>query len=124
MREEHGETILDEASGLTEPGPAALWSLVGRGWLLPLVILFYSGRCWLTQTAYLPGSASNSGIELYGLAARWMAVALFGLALFCNARWWWGARGYWQTQQVVMILACLIFLSGFFCAVVCGLGGV
>ena len=120
MRSE--EDAIDGIDDLTQPGPAHLWSLIGRGLVLPGVVFGYAVFSWVRRTGYLPGR--NGGIELYSLSACWMAVAMVGLALFFHARWWWGAKGFETTYNVLMIIACVLFIVGFFSAVVCGLGGV
>lgn len=116
------DNLEDATHSIVEPGPNTWWSLILRGLVFPLGVFSYAIFCWLTERAYLPGR--NGGAELYGFSARWMALAVVAVAVFCHARWWWGAKGFHRAHEALMILSCLLFIVSFFSAVVCGLGGV
>ena len=102
----------DDAEHLAASGPRHVVSIILFGALVPIGIAYYAWLAWSTQSCAFFGQGSDA--MLNGTAARSMAVAYLGVALFCHGRFCWGALGFDLVHKLVVGAACCAFIGGIF----------
>jgi|GEM_PF-886442 len=116
------EDEAEMAGDLSSPGPRRLRTVIIWGVIIPVVIAYFATKAWTTRSAVLWGD-DGEDVKFAGDAARAMAVAYGGVAVFLNGRSCWGALGFYRTHQVMSVLGCLAFVGGVFGALVWGFAG-
>ena len=114
-------TVFDDAEDLgSEPsgGPFKMW-LLGVG--LALIPLGYGVRCLFTGHAHFFGRYS-SGLDLSGPAGTALAIAYISVGAFVHFHYFWGLHPrLLGLSPLLKLLALLVFLVSFGCAIYQGL---
>lgn len=107
----YGDDTAHDAENFAYPPGGGPIKLVLLGILLPLGIAAFAASCWISEKAVWFGGRGGN-MDISGPAARAMAVAYLGGALFCHFRWCWGLRGHYRVFEVGTVIALLTLLGG------------
>ena len=84
--------------------------MVGYGVLVPIIITGFAVRSWIIEDAtWFNISRRGEEFELKDQAAKYMACAFFGGALFMHFRWFWGLMGFERIARAGV--AIVLYLS-------------
>jgi len=100
-----------DAEDLSYPPSGGRTKLLLLGILLPLAIGYFSVKAWVSGEVVWLGRGNFDTI-VHGQTAKALAVAYFGVCLFCHFRWCWGLIPNYRVFEIGTIVSLLGFLGG------------